>query len=605
MTDLTPRELAERSLVGSLIWQPGRVTEIASWLDPEDFRSPVNGAVFRHIRDMVAEVRTARDAAERASTAYVIYHAQFDTGPQHSRVIPESLEILRVSRRPFAEGALTDVRERTGLGYDVHEHPVTVPADVSDDALAAAVADAIRNEPEFDFFDEVIGDDLVVGGVVYDADRYALDSEGEVRELTAVERAERAAERQREYAEDEAARYAVSGVNPQTILTRIQDSNELREGFELPNGPYLHTLMATASQVRGRQPETYALYVAEAAVRRDVERSGMRVAQVSSASLELGALIAAVDTALDHVEALQQRWSAVTEDRTFATGLSAGGGPVEVPRVDPDSIASGLDLFSPAPDEQTLVAAEESLLGRVLTDPTALGSLIYRLLPEDFADRELGNSYRAAVEVYSASRTGGPQVDSVTVAWEQQRHTVQHGPGAPPERLLALPDRYMGSPEYVVDMVLRGRLARLTADAAEAVQRAAQHPGLQPADVLHTSRLAYQAVRATADRMNGQASTTSRLSGIATTTLTPQPTTPTSSRGRTSAQVLSLREKAASLRTRVTVAADPGPTGAQVSDLAGRLRGDLAARIGHNTPAAPAWPRAEEPDPTTDYGPEP
>jgi replicative DNA helicase len=615
MADLTPRELAERSLVGALLWQPGRVAAIASWLDPEDFRSPVNAAVFAHVRDMVAEVRTAGEAAERASTAYVIYHARYDSGPQHSRLIPESLEILRVSRLPFAQDALEVVREATGLGYDVHEHPVTVSPDVPDDALAAAAADVIRNLPAFDFWTDVVGDDLVVDGVVYDADQYALDPEGGVRELTPDEHADRDAQHELEYAEDEAARYSVPGVTPQTILARMQEGNELREGGELLNAPYLHTLMATASRVRGRQPETYALYIAESSVRRDIERSGMRVAQAADANLELGALIAAVDTALNHVDALHQRWRAVTEDRSISTGLAAGGGsiaPIEVPRVDPDTITSDLDLFAPAPDEQTLIAAEESLLGRVLATPAALGTLIDRLLPEDFTDSELGNSYRAAIEVYAASRRGGPQVDAVTVAWEQQRHIAQHGPGASAERLLTVLDQHpLGSPDYVVDLVMRGRLARLTADAAQAVQQAAQHPGLQPADVLHTSRLAYQAVRVTADRMTGQASATSRMSGIATNTLDPQPSPPAAtSTGRSSAQVLTLREKAASLRARVTVPADTvrsdtGPTQAPVSDLASRLSGELASRIGHTTPGTtPAWPAADEPDPTTDYGPE-
>jgi replicative DNA helicase len=599
---ITPLELSERALVGGLLWQPGRVTWIARSLDPEHFRTPANGAAFRHVRDMVAEVIRAQDDETRANQAWVMYYAQLDVGRRHARLIPESLEVFRASRQEITTEQLDAARERTGLGADLQAHTVEVPATVADADLAAAAADALLAQPDFDFEAEVIGDDIVVGGIVYSADEYTYDREGDVRPLTADERDVRNAQQAQEAAEDEARLYTVPGVTPQTVLARIMASTEL--GDQSLTAPYLHTLMHTAPVPHGRQLESYALFVAEAAVRRDVERGGMRVAQATEANPELVALIAAVDTAVDQIDALQQRWRAVTGDRTLTGVLDAGGGPITVPRVDPDSITVGLDLFAPAPDERTLAAAQDSVLAHLLVEPAALARLVDRLLPEDFADPELGNAYRAAIEVHTAARTGGPLVDVVTVAWEQQRHVAQHGPGAAPERLLALRDStVLGDLGYVADVVMRGALSRLTAQAATAVQQAAQHPGLQPGDVLHTARMAYTAVRATADRMTGQASTASRMSGFAALAdPVPAAPAPPAAAGRTTAQVLDLRTRAAAFRATVSATAGTDTrTTDQVADLASRLRGDMAADVGRVTPG---WPTNDAADRLSDPGPD-
>src|SRR5207302_10305610 len=137
----------------------------------------------------------------------------------------------------------------------------------------------------------------------------------------------------------------------------------------------------------------------------------------------------------------------------------------------------------------------------------------------------------------------------VTVAWEQQRHTAHHGPGVPVERLLRIVDRGpVGDVTCAAEVVLRGRLARLAAAAAAAVQQAAQHPGLQPADVLHTSRLAYDAVRATVTRMSGELCTPVGL--VSADMLPSDPLDrPNSTTGRSGAQVIRLRQRAAQLRT--------------------------------------------------------
>jgi hypothetical protein len=103
--------------------------------------------------------------------------------------------------------------------------------------------------------------------------------------------------------------------------------------------------------------------------------------------------------------------------------------------------------------------------------------------------------------------------------------------------------------EYAADVVMRGRLARLTADAAAAVQQAAQHPGLQPADVLHTTHLAFDAVRATAGRMSGEAGISTRLAGLDSGPAE-QPSTMAGA-VHSSAQIIHLRRRSTDLRNAV------------------------------------------------------
>lgn len=400
MTDqdsITPREFAERALVGTLLQQPGRITTIAQWLDPEDFRTSVNGTVFAHLRDMINE-----------------------------------------SQNPAA-------------------------------------------------------------------------------------------------------------VTAQALLDRLLSSGDIGDRTSI--GPYLLNLVATAPSMTSAQPETYAQMVLEASIRRDVERWGMRVAQVTDIQPELADLLAAVQTALNQVDAIGQRWETATALHNRSRVLSEGGGPTTVARadrwVDPDSIVSGLDAFASPPDERDLATAEETVIASVLIRPEALAGLLDRLYPEDFADRRIGNAFRAAIEIYTAGR----RVDPVTVAWEQQRHGAQHGPGMSPAWMVEVINHGpVGNLDYATDVVMRGALARLTAEAARTTQRVAQHPGLQPADVVHTTRLAFQAVQTTVARMSGATSTTTRLAGL---------DSPDSvDAGRTSAQVIQLRQRSASLRTALSTESD-------------------------------------------------
>lgn len=108
---------------------------------------------------------------------YATYNGSTNTG---FRIDQESVRILRVSRTTISSEELDVERERTGFGYDLHTKSLSVPNEINDSELGAYVTEQIRSEPPFDFQAEVVGGDLVSGGVVYNSDVYAPDGEGGV-----------------------------------------------------------------------------------------------------------------------------------------------------------------------------------------------------------------------------------------------------------------------------------------------------------------------------------------------------------------------------------------------------------------------------------------
>lgn len=298
----------------------------------------------------------------------------------------------------------------------------------------------------------------------------------------------------------------VPGVDPVTIYDRIQASGEL--GTSLITAPGLHTLMHLAPHPDRAQPHAYGVMVLEASIRRTVENAGIRVGQVAEDTPDLVGMLDAVQAALDAVEFAQERWEAVTGRPATVLRLLDGQNPAaiedqaaELARATTDELPELVE----APDPEQLAQAELGIVGAVLTTPALLDELADRLFPEDFADPAIGNTYRAAVEVHQTSQVTGQQVDAVTVAWAQQRHQLQHGPGLSPDQLVSLTSGIPSvSPGYDADLVLRGSLARLTLHAAENVQKAAQHPGLTPDDLLRTAHMAFDAVKTAAVRMTGR-----------------------------------------------------------------------------------------------------
>lgn len=120
---------------------------------------------------------------------WVMYFAQYDVGRQHARIIPDSIRVLHTSHTVISNEQLERERERTGLGHDLYLHSVTVPAATAQTDLVSYLTGHLAQEPGFDFWDEVIGDDIVVGGVVYDGDLYTYDGEGGVRKRDDIEHA--------------------------------------------------------------------------------------------------------------------------------------------------------------------------------------------------------------------------------------------------------------------------------------------------------------------------------------------------------------------------------------------------------------------------------
>ncbi|SDN13927.1 DnaB-like helicase N terminal domain-containing protein [Lentzea albidocapillata subsp. violacea] len=298
----------------------------------------------------------------------------------------------------------------------------------------------------------------------------------------------------------------VPGVDPVTIYDRIQASGEL--GVSLITAPGLHTLLRLAPYPDRAQPQAYGAMVLEASIRRTVENAGIRVGQIAENTPDLQNMLDAVEAAINEVDFAQQRWEALTGrpaavlqllDAAPATTLT--GRSVELDQ----AAATELPEMIEPPDPEQLAQAELGLIGAVLATPALLDELSGRLFAGDFTDPAIANTYRAAREIHETRHTTGQQVDAVTVAWAQQRLQLHNGPGLTPDQLIGLSTSLPSlSPGHDADLVLRGSLARLTLHAADSVQKAAQHPGLTPGDLLMTTRMSFEAVRATAARMTGR-----------------------------------------------------------------------------------------------------
>jgi hypothetical protein len=99
----------------------------------------------------------------------------------------------RTALNRLVDGEITDEDlARIGITPEQYARLIDTDADsgraasASDEASAGegSSLDNDGDEPDFDFWRDVIGDDIVVGGVVYSADVYTPDGEGGVRRLT-------------------------------------------------------------------------------------------------------------------------------------------------------------------------------------------------------------------------------------------------------------------------------------------------------------------------------------------------------------------------------------------------------------------------------------
>jgi replicative DNA helicase len=288
-----------------------------------------------------------------------------------------------------------------------------------------------------------------------------------------------------------------AGFSPQVLAERTYHRVVADGEYGAPErvGPYLHTLMATAPVAA--QAKAYAAIVLEASIRRSIAAAGMRVEQHAASGPELGRMLAAVDETVHDLLEVQQRWERMAGG-SVASRLQAGT-DTTVPAVDGSRVAlAGFDTDLPIPSEEQAARAELNVLAAVISQPSALERLIDRLHAEDFADEAVANSYRAAVALYGE----GVRPDPVTVAWQQGRQLADYGEGLSSDVLLRLSqDSPGGDARYEAEVVMRARLARLTASAADAAQQVSRNMGVRPGDVLHTGQLAYAAVSAVANRM--------------------------------------------------------------------------------------------------------
>jgi replicative DNA helicase len=278
---------------------------------------------------------------------------------------------------------------------------------------------------------------------------------------------------------------------PQTVLEDLRADTDLQwRGGSAAIGPWLHTLVHHCPP----DPDAvaYARMVLEASVRRQLDLVGLRV-QAAAVDPD-GDVAAAVDETLREIEAHGRRWRAATS--RIHTVLEEPAHP---------SAAAGQLLAADRairdlapPDEIDVGGAEHEVIHGVLREPGILRELVPRLEPEDFADPARGNTYRAARTLHEL----GHRVDVVTIAWEQQRQAVQHGPGLPVEELrqMAAGIAAPGRAEQCAQIVGRAALYRLAEQARASVRQAVRNPGINPVDLLDTATFTYRGVRTAAER---------------------------------------------------------------------------------------------------------
>lgn len=271
----------------------------------------------------------------------------------------------------------------------------------------------------------------------------------------------------------------VEGVGPVAVWQRVQRDAEFAAGqHPALTAPGLHSLMQTAPPAHSAQPAVYGHMVLESSVRREIAQDGMRVGQASANSTQLATMLDEVGQALDHLQAVEQRWHNTNP---------------EADRTDLGAAAAALRPEAPTAEQRT--EAEHALVEHVLARPALLNELP-NLEQGDFADPAAAASLHAAAAVHADP--DGPRVDPVTVAWQQQRAGQN---GLSPQQL-ASATQYSpaGDPQHYAEVVLRGSLASRSNTAAETVQRVAQDPTLQPEAVLETARAAWSDVQRTAHR---------------------------------------------------------------------------------------------------------
>jgi hypothetical protein len=143
-------------------------------------RHDMFGWEFVDIDATEAHRLVAETTGTHPETIDVVYYAAWNG----SAIDKDSVRVLRVSRASISPEELDTEREETGLGWNVNTATLPLSREIPDSDLVAYATEQIRHTPPFDFLEEVIGDDLVIGGVVYNRDVHAPDGQGGVVKKT-------------------------------------------------------------------------------------------------------------------------------------------------------------------------------------------------------------------------------------------------------------------------------------------------------------------------------------------------------------------------------------------------------------------------------------
>lgn len=245
------------------------------------------------------------------------------------------------------------------------------------------------------------------------------------------------------------------------------------------------------------RPETYAVMVLEASLRREVAaqgvllRAGALQAGLDGSARPMIAISALVEDVLDRAA---DRWAT-------ATGQPQPGGARRAPVPLRSSTAGvggalGADRLlavHPSPTKGQVAEHEATLIAALITHPAQVGATSAWLRPAALTNRTWRPVYEAVLRLHTYGRR---PLDAVTVFWETQRAARTAGPGPDPRAGMALVERCVTvQPGYAARQVAADHL-RLAADrTAESLYTAAANAGLDLNDVLGTGHILTEALR--------------------------------------------------------------------------------------------------------------
>jgi hypothetical protein len=269
------------------------------------------------------------------------------------------------------------------------------------------------------------------------------------------------------------------------------------------------------------RPETYAVMVLEASLRREVAaqgvllRAGALQAGLDGSARPMIAISALVDNILDRAA---DRWATATATAT-ATGNPAPDRARRAP-VPLRSTTAGVGgalgadrllAVHPSPTKGQVAEHEATLIAALITHPAQIGATSAWLRPAALTNRTWRPVYEAVLRLH----TYGRPLDAVTVFWETQRTARTAGPGPDLAAGRALVERCIAiQPGYAARQVAADHL-RLAADhAATSLYAAAGNPGLDLVEVLGTGHIFTEALRTGSRPVDAPAGGSPRLATV-------------------------------------------------------------------------------------------